>query len=131
MTSRLNEALDLLAAVTERARDLRTRRRVVLWGGRPGRDIQVGSIEDRRRQALLNRLTPLSRAMLTASRAVAAQMAHAAVALRRFAHAHGRILADVDERQAAGVERLLERRRMAEEVERELQALSRPRRRLP
>lgn len=70
MPSALEDALNLLGAVRERASDLRTRRRLVLWGGRPGLDVQYRGIDDRRRhrrQELLARLSPLAQAILTTS----------------------------------------------------------------
>lgn len=129
--ARLDEALNLLAATAERALDLRSRRRVVAWGGRPGRDIQVGSPEDLRRQAILNALSPLSQAMLATSRALAelaVPMAEAILKSHAAVACAGKPMAAALEQQAAGIERLLAIRNRAE-VDAALQRLANPRRR--
>lgn len=50
----VDDALDTIDALLDRVHEHRNRSRVVLWGGKPGRDLQFGGIKDKRRQAILN-----------------------------------------------------------------------------
>jgi hypothetical protein len=77
---------DLISGVLDRVVELRLRRRVVLWGGRPGRDLQVGSAEDRKRQATLNRYASLrvnTTPILAAVRIFGREMARVAAAYQQ------------------------------------------------
>lgn len=56
--------LDRIDGLYDRVVEHRHRRRVVLWGGRPGRDLQIGSAEDVRRQRMLNDLAAIPRALV-------------------------------------------------------------------
>lgn len=84
--------LDHLDGLYDRVVEHRHRRRVVLWGGRPGRDLQIGSAEDVRRQQRLNGLTAIPRAMapfLVACRAMSRELARVADLQARALRAAG------------------------------------------